>query len=296
MTSPVTPIHSFPDTTWAEGISANLEHFLEQGEVLSFPQLSFELLGTETHFLDPRYTNGKAKNISLRWPSGEMRGAATNLDVSGLQPMMLRYAEQSEAFAHRLFPHYTAHLKRGGTSFRPVNVVGRERSWRQDDSRLHVDAFPSNPMQGTRLLRVFCNINPEGQPREWRVGERFGIHAQRYADLIKPQWWGSAWLLEKMNITKRRRSPYDHAMLMLHDMAKADLSFQKNSPQANVAFAPGTTWVVFSDQVPHAAMGGQHMLEQTFYLSAGRELQPERSPQATLERLLGRSLGHLPFR
>jgi hypothetical protein len=294
MTSPITPIHSFPDATWSTlGTTSNVECVLEQGAVLSFPKLSFELLDTETRFLNPRYTNGKAKNISLRWPCGEMRGATTDLDVSGLQPMMLRYAEQSEAFAHRLFPHYAAHLKRGNTSFRPVNVVGRERSWRQDDSRLHVDAFPSNPMQGTRLLRVFCNINPEGQPREWRVGERFEIHAQRYAARIKPQGWGSAWLLEKMSITKRRRSPYDHAMLMLHDLAKADTPFQQTSPQAHVTFAPGTTWVVFSDQVPHAAMGGQHMLEQTFYLAAGHEMQPELSPQATLERLLGWRLSNL---
>ena len=52
-------------------------------------------------------------------------------------------------------------------------------------------------------------------------------------------------------------------MLQLHDRAKADAAFQRDSPQARVDFAPGTTWVVFSDQVPHAAMGGQHMLEVT---------------------------------
>ena len=65
-------------------------------------------------------------------------------------------------------------------------------------------------------------------------------------------------------ITKRRRTEYDHVMLQLHDRAKADLGFQRDGPQARVDFAPGTTWVVYSDQVLHAAMGGQHMLEQTF--------------------------------
>jgi hypothetical protein len=79
-------------------------------------------------------------------------------------------------------------------------------------------------------------------------------------------------------------------MLQLHDRTKADAAFQSGSPQARVDFAPRTTWVVFSDQVLHAAMGGQHMMEQTFYLSAAHQHRPEISPLGTLERLLGREL------
>ena len=184
--------------------------------------------------------------------------------------MIVRYAEQSEAFALRLFPHYRGQLRRGNTSFRPLDVAGRARSWRQDDTRLHVDAFPSNPMQGTRLLRVFCNVNPNGEPRRWRVGESFEAHARRYLGAIGKPWPGSAWLLATLGITKRRRTGYDHLMLQLHDRAKADAEFQRASPQQRVDFAPGTTWVCFSDQVLHAAMGGQHMMEQTFYLDARR--------------------------
>jgi hypothetical protein len=204
--------------------------------------------------------------------------------------MIERYAALSEAFALRLFPHYRGHLKRGNTSFRPVDVAGRETSWRKDDTRLHVDAFPSNPMHGTRLLRVFCNVNPSGAPRQWRVGEPFEAHAARYLPAIRRPLPGSAWLLEKTGITKRRRTEYDHLMLQLHDRAKADAQFQRTSPQARVDFAPGTTWVVFSDQVLHAALGGQHMLEQTFYLDVADQLHPETSPRGTLERLLGREL------
>ena len=43
--------------------------------------------------------------------------------------------------------------------------------------------------------------------------------------------------------------------------------FRSDCPQREVAFAPGTTWVVFSDQVLHAVMSGQFMMEQTFWLS-----------------------------
>ena len=293
MTSPdITPVQEFPDTTWAgDGPTRAVESVVESGAVLRFPYLPFVLMEAELRCLNPRFADGKAKNISLRWPAGEMRGAAgTASELATLKQMIERYAELSERFALRLFPHYRGALRRGNTSFRPVDVAGRATSWRQDDTRLHVDAFPSNPMHGTRLLRVFCNINPSGQPRAWRVGEPFEAHARRYLDQIKRPLPGSAWLLERTRITKRRRTEYDHVMLQLHDLAKADAAFQRDSPQAAVNFAPGTTWVVFSDQVLHAAMGGQHMLEQTFYLDVAQQQQPATAPRSVLERLMGREL------
>ena len=288
----VTPVREFPDRSWADdGPTRGVEAVVEAGEVLRFPYLPFALLESELKFRDPRWADGKAKNISVRWPGSEMRGAVgTATEMASLKAMIVRYADQSEAFALRLFPHYRGHLVRGNTSFRPVNVAGRETSWRKDDTRLHVDAFPSNPMHGTRLLRVFCNVNPVGEARKWRVGESFEAHARRYLPKISKPLPGSAWLMQKTGITKRRRTEYDHVMLQLHDLAKADAEFQRNSPQADVSFAPGTTWVVYSDQVLHAAMGGQHMMEQTFYLDTPRLQQPDSSPLHTLERLLGRSL------
>ncbi|WP_428425307.1 Kdo hydroxylase family protein [Methylibium sp.] len=287
----VTPVREFPDPRFADGPTSAVEAVLEDGDVLSFPAMPFALAGGEERFLDERWTDGKAKNVSLRWPAGELRGAAgAAADLAALQAMIGRYAEMSEALALRLFPHYRGHLRRGNTSLRPAEIAGRRTSWRKDDTRLHVDAFPSNPMQGTRLLRVFCNINAQGQPRRWRVGEPFEAHARRYLpDLTRPLP-GVARLMEMIGITKRRRSEYDHVMLQLHDRAKSDAEFQRASPQARADFAPGTTWVVFSDQVPHAAMSGQHMLEQTFYLEVEHLLQPQTSPLRTLERLAGRSL------
>jgi len=289
-------VREFPDTTWADdGPTRGVEHIVEDGMVLSFARLPFVLDESERRFLDPRWADGKAKNISVRWgpehPGGELRGALGDAaDLVALKAMIVRYAEQSEAFALRLFPHYRTHLKRGNTSFRPVDVAGRETSWRKDDTRLHIDAFPSNPMHGTRLLRVFCNVNPNGQARRWRVGEPFEAHARRYLPSIPRPLPGSAWLMNAIGITKRRRTEYDHMMLQLHDRAKADAAFQSGSPQARVDFAPSTTWVVFSDQVLHAAMGGQHMMEQTFYLAPEHQHRPEASPLGILERLTGRSL------
>lgn len=287
-----TVVREYPDDTWAEtGPTRGVEAVVESGHVLAFPHLAFALSEVERRFLDPRWADAKAKNVSLRWPAGELRGATGDpADLDALRRMIVRYAEQSEALALRLFPHYRGKLRRGNSSFRPTDVAGRVRSWRQDDTRLHVDAFPSNPMRGTRLLRVFCNVNPNGEPRRWRVGEPFEAHARRYLGAIGKPWPGSAALLAALGITKRRRTGYDHLMLQLHDRAKADLEFQRASPQQAVDFAPGTTWVCYSDQVLHAAMGGQHMMEQTFYLDAPDLAHPETAPLATLERLTGRAL------
>ena len=285
-------VREYPDDTWsADGPTRSVEPVLESGHVLAFPHLPFDFADGDKRFLDPRWADGKAKNVSVRWPSGELRGAAGEAgDLAALKALIVRFAEQSEAFALRLFPHYGGHLRRGNTSFRPVDVSGAPRSWRQDDTRLHIDAFPSNPMHGTRLLRVFCNVDPSGRPRQWRVGEPFEAHARRYLPSIPRPVPGSARLLAATGITKRRRTEYDHVMLQLHDRAKADAEFQRTSPQARIDFASGTTWVVFSDQVLHAAMGGQHMLEQTFYLDVSDQQRPEASPRGTLERLMGRAL------
>lgn len=285
-------LRDYPDTCWTDdGPTRGVEAALEDGTVLRFAALPFTLSDAERPLLDPRWSDGKAKNISLRWPGGELKGATGQAsDVALLKSMLVRYSEQCEAFALRLFPHYRGHLRRGNASFRPLQILGRKTSWRKDDTRLHVDAFASNPMQGTRLLRVFCNVNPNGEPRQWRVGEPFEAHAKRYLASIARPWPGSAWLLHKLGVTKRRRTEYDHVMLALHDRAKADAAFQRDAPQSNVDFAPGTTWVVYSDQVPHAAMAGQHVLEQTFYLEAEHLQRPETSPLRTLEQLLSRPL------
>jgi hypothetical protein len=226
-------VREFPDTTWStDGPTHGVEAIVEDGKVLSFPRLPFVLMETERKFLDVRWADGRAKNISVRWPSGELRGAAaTGSDLDALRALIVRYAEQAEAFALRLFPHYAGHLRRGNSSFRPSQVATRETSWRKDDTRLHIDAFPSNPMHGTRLLRVFSNVNPSGHPREWRVGEPFEDHARRYLPAIRRPLPGTAFLLHASGVTKRRRTEYDHVMLQLHDRAKADLGYQRSGPQ-----------------------------------------------------------------
>jgi hypothetical protein len=290
-------LSEFDDVDWYAGQAGaptrGVEAVLESGRVLCFPALAFALSDHEQALLDPRHADPKSKNISLRGDAvaTELRGAVGSAEtLQALAAMVSRFRTQAQALAGRLFPHYDGHLTLGSTSFRPVPVAGRSTSWRKDDSRLHVDAFPSNPTQGQRLLRVFTNINPRGQPRAWRLGEDFEAFARRLLPQIPRPWPGSAWALQWLHITKRRRTLYDHFMLQLHDRAKADLAWQQNGPQQAVDFAPGTTWVVYSDQVMHAAMAGQFMMEQTFTLPPERQLDPQTSPLHVLERLAGQPL------
>jgi hypothetical protein len=152
-----------------------------------------------------------------------------------------------------------------------------------------VDAFPSRPLQGLRILRVFNNVHPTAA-RVWRVGEGFERVATTFLSSIRPPLPGSAWLLQQAKIVKGRRTLYDHYMLGLHDRMKADENYQARSAQEELALPPGATWACFTDSVPHAAMSGQFAFEQTFHLPVEAMRQPERSPLGVLQRLTGRTL------
>ncbi len=271
-------------------INQQLLEALEGGAVIVLPQLAFNLLPEEQRFLSENWSDKNSKNISLR-PNGGLRGAiGTDDDLASMRAMIQRYANQSEQLISKLFPSYTPNLTVANTSFRPFEVEARVSSYRKDDTRLHADAFPSNPTQGTRLLRVFNNANPSGQARVWRVGEPFGQMAAKFLPKTKALMPMQAWLMKQLHITKRTRTEYDHRMLQLHDLVKGDIDYQKNAPQQWVNFMPGTTWIVYSDQVLHAAMSGQYMMEQTFSLPVSGLKRPETAPLKVLEAMLGRAL------
>lgn len=261
---------------------------LEDGGVIRLPHVSFELSEGERRFLSPAWSDGHAKNISL--DGDQLKGAAgADNDRRDLAAMIGRFATDAADLVTTLFPRYAPYVKRARSSYRPSPAVGREVSWRKDDSRLHIDAFPSRPNGGERILRVFTNVNPT-EDRVWRVGEPFEAMAKALLPRIDDPIPGSAVVMAALHITKGRRSLYDHLMLNLHDRAKADVKYQRECPQEIVHFAPGTTWICFSDQVMHAAVSGQYMFEQTIHLPVSAQYDPSRSPMAILTRLTGRIL------
>jgi hypothetical protein len=263
---------------------------LESGKVLYFPQLAFALSRQEQALLRPELLEASARNISLD-AQGRLKGAAGNDAVqAAINAMMARFAGQARGLMESAFPAYAPHLRAAPTSLRPTQVSTRRQSWRADDRRLHVDAFPSRPNRGERILRVFANVNPHGEPRVWRVGEPFAEAAKYFLPRAKKYSLWQAKLLQRLGITKSLRTEYDHLMLQLHDAMKSDEAYQRDSRQVLIEFPPGSCWVCFSDQTLHAAMSGQHMLEQTFHLPVANQYNPGASPLAILGRLAGHPL------
>lgn len=264
---------------------------LEHGLVLFLPRLAFELPEQERRFLSPEWSDSRAKNLNFEEAKDLLKGArGSSQELHGLQEMIKRFSRQARTLIAGLLPAYSPFLTQARTSFRPLRIEGRITSAKKDDQRLHVDAFPSRPNQGERILRVFTNVNPHGEPRVWRVGEPFEEMACRFVLRIRRPLPGSASFLQALRITKGKRSLYDHYMLHLHDRLKADSDYQQHAPQYNIAFPAGSTWLMFSDQVLHAAMSGQYLLEQTFHLPVTALREPHTAPLRVLEELTGLSL------
>ena len=263
---------------------------VEAGRVLYFPHLAFEVLPTERALLREGMLSPQSRNVSLG-ADGVLKGAGGSAaEQAQLAAMVARFRQQALQLIDGLLPEYRGRLRFAPTSFRPRQVETRRQSVRADDQRMHVDAFPSRPNYGERILRVFANINPAGAPRVWRVGDDFETVARQFLPRAKPYRLWQAKALNALHVTKSLRSEYDHLMLQLHDAMKRDEAYQKSGAQVSMPFAAGSVWVCYSDQATHAVMSGQFMMEQTLYLPPGREVDPQASPLAILTRLVGRPL------
>ena len=71
---------------------------------------------------------------------------------------------------------------------------------------------------------------------------------------------------------------------------KADDTYQKKADQQEIRFSAGSTWIVQTDNVSHAAMQGQYVLEQTYYLPVNAMQDESKSPLRILEKILQQKL------
>jgi hypothetical protein len=270
--------------------SVDAVELVERGDVLWQPKGFFAIDSREASLFSASVL-ASGKNVSFDPSTGRVSGSALSGDTAqALHGLLSRFSDQAHAFVSGIFPHYVSRLTRGRTSFRPVEIAGRPSSWRKDDTRLHIDAFPATPVQGRRILRVFANVNQQGRPRSWRIGDSFHAVAEHFAPKLRVPVPGSAAVLSLLRVTKTRRSPYDALMLQLHDRMKEDRSYQRRAPQTSFDFPAGSAWAVFTDSVSHAAMAGQHQLEQTFLVPVDAMRDEQQSPLRILEKLKGRSL------
>lgn len=278
---------------------------LEQGEILFFNSLPYEVSPADVEFLlSQRSANSRLhKNVSFRPQTGVLRGFSSSArDAERMKRIMSGYSASVTRFLSDFLAPYAAHWVVDFASFRPLEEAGRDLPFHKRNDLLHVDAFPSRPTQGGRILRVFSNIHPD-RARIWLTTDRFPVLAQTFAmdaglkriadrseSPVSHVRRGIGSLLRKLHVPVVDRSPYDKFMLGFHDYLKENARFQDTCPAIRLEFPPMSTWIVFTDGVPHAALSGQFALEQTYIIPQAALLVKGASPLGVLEALAGRRL------
>ena len=295
------PAEKFLADTWSARDQTGAVEKLEGSNVIFIPGLSVALNESEKILFsqDKNLTDGVQKNITLDPYLKKTSGIAKHSAYkTAAESLMARYKTETEAWLVRLLGEPGRKYVAQRTTFRPVeirnrksiNKVGDDKQFRFDDTLLHADAFKRRPMVKRRILRVFNNINPFGEPRLWKVGGDFEGYAKRYLGKIRQPYPGEFALINLVRLTHWKRSHYDHIMLNLHDLGKLDRDFQENSPQQQFAFPPNSVWLCFTDSVLHAALAGRYALEQTYEITIDDMAHPEKSPQRVLEKMTGQPL------
>jgi len=277
---------------------------LEKGNILFFPSIPFSFPKEEIEFL-LQQKQGSAKgrkNIAYKPQTDRITNHAASDPQSEerLKGVLRNYSNRSAQFLTGLLEPYSKAWRIDYTSFRPFQEKGRPLRLRARNDLLHVDAFPTRPLHGDRILRFFTNINPT-MSRDWITSDPFSVLAEKYGgvEVPFPKTVGYSLasrlsrkmkqLLRSAGLRMPLRSPYDSFMLRLHNFLKENLEFQKNCRKDRWEFPPGSSWAVFTDQVSHAALAGQYALEQTFLIPVPALLYPEQSPLRILERMSGRN-------
>jgi hypothetical protein len=263
---------------------------LERGKVLFFGHVPFVFPDADREFLLSQKQTGSRfhKNISYRPAKDLLKGVDENSpDRERMNTIMRDFSASVTRFVSQFLAPYAGKMKLDFASFRPLEEQGRDLSLHKRNDLLHVDAFPSRPTHGARILRVFANINPS-IGRVWNVGEPFHDFLPKLMQKKKIGASNSlgralAHTARKLGLPVPDRSPYDEFMLYLHDWLKENADFQKNSPKQELVFPPGSAWMVYTDGVPHAAMSGQYALEQTFIVPREALVTPQVAPCQVLE-------------
>jgi len=276
---------------------------LERGEILFFPRPPFDFPAEDAELLlAQQWTELRMhKNVSYRPGDDVLRGVSGNAAATERIHAALRnYSTQVIRFASQFLSPYADKWILDFASFRPFEEDGRDLPLHKRNDLLHVDAFPSRPTRGGRILRVFTNLNPS-KPRVWQTTGPFEDFARKFAEdaglhkIAESDSFLSRVVQDfgrKLGVRGMGRTPYDIFMLRFHDFLKENSHFQADCPKVRLEFPPLATWMVFTDGVAHAVMSGQYALEQTFLIPAGALVAPDQAPYRILEKIAGRPLVH----
>ncbi|HUZ04727.1 MAG TPA: Kdo hydroxylase family protein [Acidobacteriaceae bacterium] len=279
---------------------------LEAGNILLFPQTPVTLAQEDLQFLLSLKQSNHSLHKNLAYKAAQDRIAGAPLQSSApearerLRCILRSYSQQvTQCLTEFLLP-YETRWQVDYASFRPLEEQGRALPLRKRNDRLHIDAFPTRPTRGARILRFFSNLHPT-QPREWIVGEPFRALLPQFAPahLALPKAENALARLARKSVQRAGlgrvipallRSPYDRFMLRFHDFLKENSAYQAQGKREALSFPPGSSWLVYTDTVPHAVLSGQFALEQTFLVAPQAMVSPEDAPLSVLESLTRQQL------
>jgi hypothetical protein len=274
----------------------SLPERLERGEMIYYAHCPFPVAGgDDRRFLLEQQLGRGHKNIGHDPHTGKTTGFAhhTPEQAERLGGLFAAFSRTVTAWLAAALPAYATGWQLDRVSFRPEEEADRRLRRMARNDLLHVDAFPSRPTNGWRILRFFVNVNPS-EPRVWITADTFPTLLEKFGrEVGLPA--GRPGVLERLREgalsvfqpARRRRSAYDAFMLRLHNFLKANADYQKNCPKRLWQFPPGSAWMVLTDTATHAALRGRYALEHSYFLAPHTLALPEESPPALLRRACG---------
>jgi len=278
---------------------------LEAGDILYFPQTPIAIAESDLQFLlgQQQTDSSLHKNIAYKPNLDKLSGVDTKTAdaaaVARLQNIMRQYSKSVTEFLTTFLAPYKASWQLDYASFRPQEEEGRDLPRRRRNDLLHTDAFPTRPTYGARILRFFNNIHPT-RTRDWVVSDPFATIVKHFAPAEIAPYVDNAFSRATKSLGRSiglaaampsiKRSPYDDFMMRFHNFLKENSGFQSSCPKYSFNFPPGSSWMVYTDTVPHAVLAGQYALEQTFLVRPEALVTPETSPLKVLEGIAGTSL------
>jgi hypothetical protein len=273
---------------------------LERGDILYFPRTPFAFGEEERELLRSTGLSSSShhKNIAYRPEEDKVTGydPAAVSDPAKLREVMRTYSERALAFLWKLLPRYMETARIDYASFRPQEEEDRDLPTKKRNDLLHVDAFPTRPTRGDMILRFFTNIHAT-KPRVWTTSDPFAALAPRHAKdagldeaARHPKGSAASRLLGAFGGVDAKRSAYDRFMLGFHDYMKFNGEYQQTCARYRFEFPPDSTWMVFTDVVPHSVLSGRYALEQTVIVRRESLARRENAPIEILQALCGKPL------
>src|SRR5262249_14440820 len=145
------------------------------GEILYYATCPFSLpQGGDHQFLLEQRLGPGHKNIGYDPTSGKVSGFRPQgpEQSARLRGLFNDFSRSATSWLAGLLPGYAAGWQLDRVSYRPEEEATRRLRLTARNDLLHVDAFPSRPTGGHRILRLFVNINLT-DPRVWVTSDPF---------------------------------------------------------------------------------------------------------------------------